>query len=409
MALPRNDSFDDAPAFFREGYEFISTRCREFAAPGFKTRLGLRPVTVLCGKTGAEAFYRPGRFTRQGAVPPTVVTLLQDKGSVQSLDGDAHHARKATWMRMVASPHAVAGLCSHFGAAWERFEERFTEERVLHDELRRMLTEAALHFAGLDLPEAEIEKRTREMGAMIDGAGSIGLDQAEGQLLRRRSEAWAGEVMRQAFADPGAFGPDSIPAQLVAHREADGSPLDLDEATVELINAIRPVAAVARFIVFAALTLYERPEWHDALRGDPGLIPHFVTEVRRLAPFFPAIGGIALESFEFEGETIAEGDWVVLDIYGSNRDPAVFENPERFHPERFKTREPDPWDMIPQGGGPYETTHRCPGEKATAALIEEAVRRLLELRYEVPEQDLRVALDRFPALPESGFRIAPQG
>ncbi len=36
-------------------------------------------------------FYSGDRFTRTGgAMPPTVLRLLQDKGSVQQLDGAAH-------------------------------------------------------------------------------------------------------------------------------------------------------------------------------------------------------------------------------------------------------------------------------------------------------------------------------
>ena len=50
--------------------------------------------------------------------------------------------------------------------------------------------------------------------------------------------------------------------------------------------------------------------------------------------------------------------------------------------------------------------HRCPGERATIALMEEAVDLLSRAtHYRVPAQDLRVGLRRFPAKPESGFVI----
>ncbi|MER9250501.1 hypothetical protein NKI59_01615 [Mesorhizobium sp. M0598] len=64
------------------------------------------------------------------------------------------------------------------------------------------------------------------------------------------------------------------------------------------------------------------------------------------------------------------------------------------------------FDFIPHGGGDPATTHRCPGEAVTVALIMEAVRLLTRsMAYQVPDQDMTVSLARMPARPKSGFRI----
>ena len=46
-----------------------------------------------------------------------------------------------------------------------------------------------------------------------------------------------------------------------------------------------------------------------------------------------------------------------------------------------------------------------PGEDLATRLMLLALQLLLELRYEVPAQDLAIAMDRLPAIPGEGFII----
>lgn len=66
------------------------------------------------GEEATRAFYEPGRFTRRGALPPTALMLLQDRGSVALLDGEAHRQRKAMFMSLM-SPAAIARLADVMG------------------------------------------------------------------------------------------------------------------------------------------------------------------------------------------------------------------------------------------------------------------------------------------------------
>ncbi|WP_036766717.1 cytochrome P450 [Parvularcula oceani] len=411
MSLPHAPEPDVTLAFLREGYPFVRSRCARLGADGFKARLSLQPVTFVSGRAAAEMFYAPGRFTRRGAMPVTTLTLLQDRGSVQALDGEAHRQRKALWMRLAASEEAVGDLSSRFEKAFARRAERWKTAPpaglVLHDEARWALTEAACEWVGLPQEGAELEQRKKEFSAMIDGAGSFGGAQLRGQILRQRSERWARGVMAPVLQDPSRAAEGSPLRMLAEHRDADGQPLDETSAVVELLNTLRPAVAVARFVAFAALELHKHPEWKSRLREDEAMIRPFAQEVRRLSPFFPVIAGRVLKPFSWRGEDFAEEDWVILDLYGTNRDPAAWEAPEEFRPERFADWPGDAYAMAPQGAGPYETTHRCPGERATIALMEAALRVLIAQDYVLPEQDLRVKLTRFPALPGSGIVIKP--
>jgi fatty-acid peroxygenase len=182
-------------------------------------------------------------------------------------------------------------------------------------------------------------------------------------------------------------------------------------AAVELLNVLRPTVAGALYVTFAALALHQHPRCPEQLRrtlqaGEDAYLGQFVQEVRRFYPFFPFVGGRALREFDWRGHRFPEGTWVLLDLYGTNHDARLWEEPEAFRPERFREGDGGPFSLIPQGGGDHHRNHRCAGEWATVALMESAVRLLTTgMRYEVPDQDLRVDLSRLPAIPKSRFVI----
>jgi fatty-acid peroxygenase len=242
---------------------------------------------------------------------------------------------------------------------------------------------------------------------MVDGSASVGPRNWRGMILRTRTERWARnliEEVRAARIHPPAGSALDV---IASHQDPNGRELPADVAGVELINMLRPTVAIARYIVFGALALHQHPQYRDALAegGDAAL--NFVQEVRRFYPFIPAMGGIALAPFEWRGHQFSEGDWVLLDIYGTNHDPRLWDQPNRFRPERFEGWQGNAYTLIPQGGGDHFTTHRCPGEWITIGLI----RTLLGLyvssmRCEVPRQNMWIDLSSMPAMPASGFVIS---
>jgi fatty-acid peroxygenase len=197
-------------------------------------------------------------------------------------------------------------------------------------------------------------------------------------------------------------------AVVAGWREPDGKALPPRVAAVELLNLIRPYVAVAAFLTFAAQRLAISPEWRARLGAEPGMARPFVTEVRRTAPFFPMIVARARRRTAWRDCRIPKGRLVMLDIYGTNRDPQVWEGPGAFRPERFAGKEPGPFDMIPQGGGDHAEGHRCSGEWVTEELMIAALPVLLDgIDWDnLPRQDLELDMRRLPALPKDRFRLA---
>ena len=117
--------------------------------------------------------------------------------------------------------------------------------------------------------------------------------------------------------------PEGSAADVIAHhREPDDGTLDTSVAAVELINVLRPTVAVARYVTFAALALHEHPEARARVEaGGEAEADELVQEVRRFYPFFPLVAGLVASSFEWRGYRFPEGRRVLLDVYGTNRDP----------------------------------------------------------------------------------------
>ena len=107
--IPRDPLPDATLALLREGYPFISRRCDRFGSDLFETRLMLRPAICMRGAEAARIFYDGERFTRRNAMPEGTLRLLQDHGSVQQLDGQAHLHRKSLFMSFM-TPEGIGRL-----------------------------------------------------------------------------------------------------------------------------------------------------------------------------------------------------------------------------------------------------------------------------------------------------------
>lgn len=408
-AIPRDRMPDSSVALLRDGYRFIPKRARRHRSDVFATRLMFRRAVCVTGPEAAEMFYQPDRFRRVGAMPSTTFRLLQDAGSVQSLEGEDHRHRKAMFMEMMSLDN-IDALLRIAGDAWRESIESWSGQGriVFLDEMERLLTVVALRWTGLEADPETVERRTREFSAMLTGSGSVGTETARGLLLRQRTEFWARRVIRKIRSGKIAV-PENAPAAIIAHhRDLDSQLLPAKIAGVELINVLRPIVAIARYIVFSAHALSAHPgSRRFAASESDAEVECFAHEVRRFYPFFPFIGGVATSPIEWNDHTIEEGDWVILDIYGTNHDQRTWTNPERFDPARFRDWDRSAYTFIPQGGGELLTTHRCAGEWITIALLKQAARMLTTaMTYDLPKQDLSISLRKMPAQPASGLIMA---
>ena len=110
------------------------------------------------------------------------------------------------------------------------------------------------------------------------------------------------------------------------------------------------------------------------------MLENVFKETLRLHPPLVLLMRKVMQPFEYAGRRIEPGPMVGVSIAVSNRDPALFRDPERFDPSRFEPgREEDKssFGYIPFGAG----RHRCVGA-AFAMMQLKAIFSLLLRRYE---------------------------
>ncbi|MCY9134712.1 cytochrome P450 [Bacillus atrophaeus] len=404
--VPHDKALDNSLAMMREGYLFIKNRVDRYQSDLFETRLLGQKAICMSGEEAAKVFYDPERMKRNGALPKRLLKTLFGVDAIQTMDGDAHTHRKLLFMSLMTPPHQkrLAELAmQQWLAALSKWEG--AEKVELFEEAKNVLCKIACQWAGVPLEESEVKERADDFSAMVDAFGAVGPRHWKGRRARPRAEEWVRDIIENVRAGKTEAEKGTALYEMAFHTELDGSRLDTQMAAVELINVLRPIVAISTFITFSALALHNHPEYKEKLKsGNGDDLEMFVQEVRRFYPFGPFLGAQARKDFVWNQCEFKEGMLVLLDLYGTNHDARLWEDPNEFRPERFKDRKDQLFDLIPQGGGDPAKGHRCPGEGITIEVMKVTLDFLINhIEYEVPEQDLSYSLVRMPSLPESGF------
>lgn len=396
--IPQDPAFDATLALLRDGYRFIARRCDRLGTNVFATRIMLRSAICLQGPRAMRLLYGAPGLTRQGAMPPTTLRLLQDKGSVQQLEGSQHHHRKQWFVQTLIEEPAAEELAIRFRDDWTDTLAGRDRAEILataSDSLARV----ACRWMGLPEVYAQDERFRKTLYLMSARSGRFSPSTVTALLRRNLAEARLRGLIREVRQAPD----NSLVGRLATARNPEGELLSETAVVVELLNVLRPIVAVGRYIAFAAARLVEEPAWRARLADDFGLFQGFAEEVRRHAPFFPFIAAVTTERLTHEGLAIPKDQWVIADIWGTLHDPAAWPAPERFLPDRGSDWREENEAFCPQGAGAVQTTHRCPGERITVALIAAGLDVLCRhLTWTAPEQDLAPKLSRIPTQPGKG-------
>ncbi|MCD1143936.1 cytochrome P450 [Kocuria sp. LUK] len=406
----------------RDGYTWADAaraRAADPAARALPVRLLGRPALLVRGAEAVRFFYDGTLLRREGAVPLAVRLPLFGRGAVHGLDDGPHHRRKELFLR-ATEPRRRAGLVAAADAGWARAVAAGGPLDV-HATAVRVHGRAVQRWAGIELPEAELDRRAAGLAQVVDGFGVPGPAWVQALRARRESESWALELIGRTRLDAVRAGraPDELSVlELVAgHRGEDGQLLPGHTAAVELLNLLRPTVAVSWFAAFAALALHEHPGWARRLReeaagratavGGPEATA-FAHEVRRLFPFVPLLAARARRPLEWGGHRLEAGQRVVLDVHGTNTDPWEWERAGEFDPARFLgTGAGAAANLVPQGGGDVAAGHRCPGEDVTVAVLAVAAAHLASRDWRTDPAGLRYDLHRMPTRPQGGPVLEP--
>jgi cytochrome P450 family 142 subfamily A polypeptide 1 len=180
---------------------------------------------------------------------------------------------------------------------------------------------------------------------------------------------------------------------ILCYADIDGERLD-DESIINesLLILIGGDETSRHVMTDGMLALLEHPDQHAILRDDPDAIEIGVEELLRWVSPIKNMSRTVTREYEMHGQTMHEGDQVMLMYPSANRDSAVFDDPDRFDVRR------DPNPHLAFGFGP----HFCMG--ASLARLELKVM-FGELLRRLP--DLHLAGEPFPRR-SSNFISGPE-
>ena len=405
--IPTEKVLDSSFALMKDGYNFIRKRCEVHKSDIFSTRVMFQPAICVSGGEAAALVYDSKHFVRKGAAPMRFQETLFGQKGLQTLDDVLHRKRKEMFMSLMGQEQ-IAHLGRITREQWLMAASQWDNGKPVYllDEAQKIMCIVACQWAGVPFKSEEIARRSNEFGAMVDAFGTVGSSHLKGKYARLSSERWIRGLISQVRGGWLSTAPGS-PMYIISFYKEHGKLLDLKVATVELINILRPIVAIANYIVFAAVAMHQYPSAkRKIVSGDKNYMEWFVHEVRRFFPFTPFVGARVRDTFTWKGYEFPKGMLVLLDVYGTDHDPRKWQRPEEFRPERFKNFTPGAFDFIPRGGGDHYTNHRCPGEWITIEATKVAVKFLATfMEYDVPDQDLNIDLSRMPAFPKSRFII----
>jgi len=214
----------------------------------------------------------------------------------------------------------------------------------------------------LGVPEAD---RTK----MVDWTNAIAVAGVNDPEMQERARAELFAYFRDLVKKRREH-PEEDLTTVLAHGEIDGRPMTQEEIDPYFILLVIAGNETTRSLLSGGLEeLLRHPEQVAALRADPSKLPVAIEEmVRWISPVIH-MRRTALRDVEMGGETIREGDKVVLWFSSANRDEHAFPNASRFD----ASRTPNPHLGFGQG------IHFCLGAHLARlevrAFFEEAFRR----------------------------------
>lgn len=165
------------------------------------------------------------------------------------------------------------------------------------------------------------------------------------------------DLITRRRSDPG----DDLMSALI-HVKESGDQLTEEEiiATCNLLLVAGHETTV-NLIANAILAMLRHPAHWAALAADPQRVSAVVEETLRYDPPVQLIGRIAADDMTIGGADVPKGDVMMLLLAAAHRDPAAFDRPDEFDPDRENIRH------LAFGKGP----HFCLG--APLARLEAAV------------------------------------
>lgn len=261
---------------------------------------------------------------------PRFSTMQVLGASMLSTDGDEH----ARHRRPFLAPFSRSSLTDTQGGIVDDVLARLIAGGQMRPiELRTTLarplaTEVIAKVLGLGVGAATVASWYDEFARLVNEI-SNGATLGDSEIVIGR------DALEQAVAQTQDG--SSAPRQASVIEQAASAAGDLSAAEfasnigVVLFGAIETSEGMNAAALWHLLTI---PGLLDDVVKDPTIIPALVDESLRLEPAAAVVDRYATCDTDLRGAQIRAGDFVQVSLAGANRDPRVFEDPDRFDPHR---------------------------------------------------------------------------
>ncbi|MFG1824123.1 cytochrome P450 [Microbispora bryophytorum] len=356
---------------------------------------GLGPIWALTRHDGARAMLADARFelTADSFMRPQVPDDCLPYMRTMSEMSGPEHAR----LRQLVAPAFTPRRAAEFRPRIEALVEALLDD--LLDDLPAQGDDGRVdllrHFARplpmdvicalVGIPEQD-RPRWREWGATVAaGAGQDFARAIPGIMAGAADAVAAARAGHSGHSDKPGGVPGELLGELVRVQAEDGDRLSDTEIVTLVWHLVIAGQTPANLIANAVAALLSHPAQVAAVRADPALMPGAVEElIRWCGPTLLAIPRHARQDVELHGVTVPEGAKVTALIAAANRDPRVFDDPDRLE----VTRAPGAGHL-----GFAHGPHFCLGASLarvqTQVAIAALLRRFPGLALAVPADELR--------------------
>jgi cytochrome P450 len=320
---------------------------------------GFDPFWVVTRHADVLEISRQHHLFHNGDRPHTLVPRASDEMARALAAGSPHPIR--TLVHMDEPDHTKYRRVTQAWFTRERIKSleqriraiarasiaRMAERGPACDFVRDVAIHYPLHvlMQVLGVPEEDEPRMLRLTQELFAGededfghGGDVGSDAARHtrRLLRLLDEFQAYFVpLMQSRRDH----PQDDLASIIANAKVDGESINYFEAvSYYVIVAAAGHDTTSSSISGGLLALCQNPDALRQMKDDPGLIPKMVEEAVRWTTPVHHVMRAATADTELRGRRIAKGDWLMLSLLSANRDEAVFDQPDRFMPDRNPAR-----------------------------------------------------------------------
>jgi len=307
---------------------------------------------------------------------PRAITSLEEwieQQAVAIVDRVAHLGR-ADFAKDIAAELPLLTLAEIMGVPE-------SDRMLLFDWSNRVIGYQDEEYAGSDSFDpstaSEMAKRSRALRDAIERGPDGRMPDPRSREGLADMYTYAHDLAEHKRATPG----DDIVSTLLAAEDHEGGITNVEFEAMFFLFAVAGNETLRNGIPGGLLALLDNRHEYDRLIADPSLLPGAIEEMLRFAPPVVHFRRTATRDTELGERTIRAGEKVVVYHVAANRDPAVFDEPDRFDIAR------SPNDHVTFGAGPHFCLGSHLARRQMSAMFGQVLWRLYDIRLDgAPER-----------------------